>query len=146
MTVPVRGRARSTLIGVGFGTCQALLVAGGAGRAFGRGEHLGGAALVVVALVFVALNLVIVWQALGLVYDRAEHAERELAHERRRRRDVPKEKPIFDAIDRAFERACAAGKHREARQAIERWGHRNDETLTLTLRELEALTRPVGEA
>lgn len=141
----MRGRARSTLIRVGFGMCQALLVAGGAGRAFGRGERLGGAALVVVAVVFVVLNLVLVWQALGLVHDRAEHAERALARERQRR-EVPEAKPIFDAIDRAFERACAAGKHREARQAIDRWGHRNDETLTLTLRELEALTRPVGEA
>lgn len=53
---------------------------------------------------------------------------------------------VTSAIDAAARRAVAAGQHAKVQTVIDSWRERQDAQLVEVLRELEHLTRPVGEA
>lgn len=78
----------------------------------------------------------------------AGHVELRKLHEMRRRHEAEAESTstVTTAIDAAARRAVASGQHAKVQAVIDSWRERQDAQLVEVLRELEQLTRPVGEA
>lgn len=64
----------------------------------------------------------------------------------RQAKETKANESVLSALTAATHRAAAAGKHADIERLFEQWRKQNDDALAATLRDMEALTRTVGQS